>query len=285
MSENINEITENMNNINLYKNHLQKEMNDFNHLFNNMNLFSSNDEYSSMNEDNEDSEKPSNPLYRKLVSIEVYNYYCKEYFDDEDFVYMTLEIPYDLMEEIMESGNNSITEYFESFMNNIEISDDDIKEQLYYQLYNNCVTVYDKVLEYYRPSWYGNETPHDSSDYSIFDCEWTNVCRCFLSQVKEVLESGMNDDSIEYLCTYNKEVYTGIFIILSRLENLFSYFHDKCSLNEFVDEVKDYRCVSVRLINNICVILLYLRFYYLNNPNLDNKEKHPSIDTMITMEE
>ena len=239
-----------------------------------------------IDEDNiDEEEKESNPLYNKLVPLEVANYYCKEYFDDEDFIFMTLEIPYDLMDEIMESGNNTITEYFESFMNNVEISDDDIKEQMYYQIYNNCVTVYDKILEYIMPSWYGNDIPNDPSDYSIFNNEWTNVCRCFLSQVKEVLESGMNDESIEYLCTYNKEVYAGLFIILSRLENLFSYYHDKCSLNEFVDELKDYRSISVRLINNICVILLYLRFYYLNNPITDKKENKPNIDSMITMED
>lgn len=229
--------------------------------------------------------KESNPLFNKLVSLEVANYYCKDYFDDEDFIYMTFEIPFDLMEEVMECGNTSIIEYFESYMTNVEIADDDIKGTMYYNLYNNCVTVYNTVLEHYMPSWYGDDIPHDPSDYSKFNDIWTNTCRCLLSQIKEVLETGMNDDSIEYLCNYNKEVYTGMFIIISRLENIFSYFNTKSSLNEFVDSDKDYRNISVRLINNICVILLYLRFYYLKYNNFSITETEPTIDTMITLED
>lgn len=233
----------------------------------------------------DNSQRQSNPLYHKLVPIEVSNYYCKDYFDDEDFIFMTLELPYDLMDDIMNDGNNSITEYFYSFMNNIEISDDDSEEQLYYSLYDNCIKVYDTILQYYSPSWYGNETRHDQDDYSKFNIEWITSCNTILSNMDYILSLGFKDESLEYLCTYNKEVYAGLYIIMSRIESLFNFFQDKDSLQDFYNEEHDYRQTTIRIINNLCVILLYLKFYYLKNGYSYNKEIIPNKDSMITLEE
>lgn len=230
-------------------------------------------------------QRESNPLYNKLVPIEVANYYCKEYFDDEDFVFMTLELPYDLMDEIMNDGNNSISEYFYSFMNNIEIDNDDHDEVLYYSIYDNCIKVYEKLLEYYSPSWYGNDLPHDPNNYSTFDKEWTLSSRIMINFIEIALYMGLHDDSLKYLCNYNKEVYTGLYIITSRVQAINNQYHTKKVLNDFYHNEQDNRRNYVRLVNNLCVILLYLKFYYLKNGCESNKEITPNEDSMITLEE
>lgn len=230
--------------------------------------------------------RKKNKLYEKFISIEVANFYCKEYFDDEDFIYMTFELPYDLLDEIIHSCNSSIIEYFNSFMNtNIKIEDNNEYEDLYYNIYNNCIAVYDKILEHLMPSWYCDDSPHDPDDYSKFNIEWTSRCKIFLESINYVLIHEINDSSIEYLSIYNKEVYIGMEIIVSKLEEIFTYFNNKTQLNDFYDNDKDYRHISVRLLNNLCVILLYLRFYYLNEKGEPSIESTPSIDCMITTEE
>ena len=237
----------------------------------------------------EDEEHNNNPLYNKLIPFEVANYYCKEYFDDEDFINIKFELPQDLLEEIMESGNKTISEYFNNFINNIEIAEDDEVEMLYFNLYNNCVSVYDTILEHYMPEWYDYDGPQDNDEYDKFDDKWTFNCRNMLDQINNALTLGMTDESLEYLCNYNKEVYAGLFIILSRLKELFLAFSDTSAVSEFLDYNRDYnrdyRHITIRLVNNICVILLYLKFYYLNN-SVENKEQEPYYsDKMITMEE
>jgi hypothetical protein len=224
-------------------------------------------------------DKLSNPLYGKFISIEVANCYCKNNFDDEDFIHQTFELPNDLIDDIQDNGNTTITDYFEGEYNNIEFLEDDNIEQLYYNLYGNCIIVYDKILEYYNPSWY--KEIKISNDNNIFDKNWTDICKKLLSDIKQVLNYGMKDESLEYLCEYNKEVYCGLFIIMKRLGDIFTYFNDREALCDFIDDQKDYRLITIRLINNICVILLYLKFYYLYNNN--NIEKEPYSDKMINI--
>jgi hypothetical protein len=153
-------------------------------------------------------------------------------------------------------------------------------------MYNNCVKVYDTILEHYMPEWYEYDGPvDDDNTYAKFDTQWTYNCRVMLDLINEVLTLGMTDESMEYLCNYNKEVYTGLFIIMSRLKELFLHFNDKSSLSGFMDYNKDYRNITIRLVNNICVILLYLKFYYLNN-SIENGERDMIYsDKMITVEE
>jgi hypothetical protein len=238
------------------------------------------------NMDEDTMNKKKNVLYEKFISLEVANFYCKEYFDDEDFIYMTFELPYDLLDEIIHSANSSIIDYFYSFMiHNVNIENDNDYERLFLNLYNNCINIYDVILSHLMPSWYCDDSPHDPDDYCKFDKEWTNICRQFLQNINYVLLNEINDSTLEYLSNYNQEVYIGMCIIVKKLEDIFNYFNDKEQLNDFYDNDKDYRHISVRIINNLCVILLYLRFYYLNEKGEPNIETEPSIDTMITMEE
>lgn len=245
-----------------------------------------NEEYDNNYDNAEDEEERSNPLYNKIVPLEVANYYCKDYFDDEDFIYMRFELPNDLIEEIMESGNKTVTEYFDSFLNNIEITEDDTQELTYFNMYNSCVKVYDVILQHYMPQWYDYDGPiDDDNTYVDFNEDWTHNCRFMLDTINNILTLGMSDDSIKYLCNYNKEVYTGLIIIISRLKQIFLYFNDKSSVSQFMDYNKDYRNITIRIVNNICVILLYLKFYYLNNLK-DGKENDLIYsDKMITIED
>ena len=251
-----------------------------------------------INYDNENYN--SNPLYQKFIPFEVYNYYCKEYFDDEDFIHMTFELPNELLDEIMHSYNSSITEYFEHYLSDINPNDLDETGLLHYNMYKNLVIVFNKILDYQLPNWYYSDTPRDINDFSKFDTDWTTHCRELIHQLKHILNLGINDDVLQYLCNYNKEVFTGCFIIVSRLDMLFSHWNDKTALNDFISDVKDYRHAIIRLVNNICVIMSYLKFYYLRYPlhNDDNndadnsgcgsgsvlQEITPNEDEMITME-
>lgn len=220
-----------------------------------------------------DDEPVQNPLYSKFVPLEVAQYYCREYFDDEDFIYVKFELPDDLLEEIMESGNKTITEYFDSFLNNVDFAEDDTQEILYYNMYMNCVLVYDRILEHYKPYWYDYDGPIEDDKYNKFDDTWTYYCKNMLEQLNEVMIMGMQDDSLKYLCSYNKEVYAGIIIIIMRLKELCSAFPNS-AMKDYMDETHDYRKITIRLINNICVILLYLKFYYMYN-SVYNKEDNP----------
>jgi hypothetical protein len=267
----------------LVQEHLHQQVDNIDVAFENINLNSNADSMIDTTELNEDRR---NPLYSKIVPLEVANYYCREYFDDEDFVYMRFELPNDLLEEIMESGNKTVTEYFDIYLNNVEIAEDDITGLNYFMMYNNCVKVYDTILEHYMPEWYDYDGPIDEDkQYTKFDTQWTHNCRIMLDLINNVLTLGMTDESMEYLCNYNKEVYTGLFIIMTRLKELFLHFNDKSAVDDFIDYNKDYRNITIRLVNNICVILLYLKFYYLNN-SIEGKERDIVYsDKMITVEE
>ena len=287
---NINYLLQNPNHminpLSLVQQHTYQQVDNIDIKFENINLNSTVDIEHVEDDMTELNENRRNPLYSKIVPLEVANYYCREYFDDEDFVYMRFELPNDLLEEIMESGNKTVTEYFDSYLNNVEIAEDDITGLNYFMMYNNCVKVYDTILEHYMPEWYDYDGPIDEDkQYVKFDTQWTYNCRVMLDLINDVLTLGMTDESMEYLCNYNKEVYTGLFIIMTRLKELFLHFNDKSAVNDFIDYNKDYRNITIRLVNNICVILLYLKFYYLNN-SVEEKER-PMIysDKMITLEE
>ena len=269
----------------LVQGHIQGQINNLDNKFENLNIRNSEVDDND-NNDNDNNDNRFNPLYSKFVSLEVANYYCKEYFDDEDFIYMRFELPNDLLEEIMESGNKTVTEYFDIFLTNNEIAEDDTTELLYLNMYNNCVKIYDTILEYYMPEWYDYDGPMDEDTmYSRFNKEWTYNCRIMLDLINDILTLGMTDESMEYLCNYNKEVYAGLFIIMTRLKELFLHFNDKSAVNDFMDYNKDYRNITIRLVNNICVILLYLKFYYLQN-SIEEKERNPIYsDKMITTDE
>jgi hypothetical protein len=240
--------------------------------------------------DDEFINKESNPLYEKFVPIEVANFYCREYFDDEDFIHMTFELPNELLDNIMTSGRTTVEEYFKNEIDKLIPQSNEIEVILYYEMYSSCIIVFDTIMEYYLPTWYSYDYPHDKNDYSKFNKQWTNNCRNMLSATQKILQLGINDDTLNYLCTYNKEVYMGLFIIINRLENLFSYFNNVDSVNEFVDYNKDYRNIIIRLVNNLCIILLYIKFYYLNyyvntSNNSQLMEQTPRSDYMITIED
>ena len=198
-----------------------EEINNLTSIFNNLDVKNNNEleldveSRLDIDEDQEpELENKVNPLYNKFVPIEVANYFCRQYFDDEDFIYMTFELPNELLDDIIHTDTKTVSEYFHNEIENYKHNIKSNIDEIYYNLYSNCISIYDKILEYYLPNWYSSDCPHDNSDYTKFDKEWTHKCRILLDNIKYVLNTGMTDESISYLCTYNKEVYMGLFIIM-----------------------------------------------------------------------
>ena len=248
---------------------------------------------------NEDNSRPSNPLFYELVSLEVANYFCRYYFDDEDFIHLTFELPVSMMEEIAHSNIPSLFDYLNNtldmyyFKNKISLLEGQNEEdrltdheQSYFILYSNILYVYEQLSYYYLTHYHETEP-----NVEKFDHTFTDKVRAILSDVNVILEEYINDNVFNYLCNYNIEVLYGCRLILSKLKELYVYFGNSLLTDTpiitpilgFIHGNKNYVKSTLNMINNLCVILIYLKFYYLiyKTDDIEKQDNEPDNEAHI----
>lgn len=162
--------------------------------------------------------------------------------DDEDFIYKTLILPQCIFNEL----NNSVPfnedkfdgyeEYFGMFCQNSE--DIFLSADNTYEIAKIFDTMFDKRIINY--------------DYCY------DVINKTLSELNEFEISYESD---EYLTFDIKELLYGLRIIINKLNYLIEHYN-----SWYNDEM-------MRLLNNYCVICIYLVFYFETNIFIDNNDK------------
>ena len=202
------------------------------------------------------SEHEINPL-NILIPTEIVNTQCKYYFDDEDFVYIKFRLPKIINKQIENHGCDNLFEYFEYIISeDIDTYNSD--------LYFNILCIFEDVIKFY-------DDEQDDPDMNI-KLSYNNLTPLKVLEVIDLMTEQSDEDSnfdkiYTYLNTYNNEVLLGVGIINHQIMLITNYYKSQGIINiEFYQE--HHRNRYVKLVNNLCVIMLFLKFYY--SIGLDN---------------
>ncbi len=200
------------------------------------------------NEDNATIQNESR-LYN-LLPLEVANYFCKTYFDDEDFIYVRLELP----DRILSQGSHHGREDLIEFLANAE------RPLGNGEIFHKLATLYQYIIGYYNMQD-TEVTPPDS--YWPAD---------FLQQVVSVgmtitgnCDMDITTPDYDYLNAYNREVFYGLGLILQQIRLISMYYGLSASMAQFADR---HAVRFIRLVNNLCVIMLYVNYYFDEFPEI-----------------
>jgi hypothetical protein len=166
------------------------------------------------------------------------NYRCST-IDDEDFAYRTLSLPNSIFTELINSEMTSYIDYFDAFCCN--------NEELFYT--NNIIF---KTAELFD---------------NIFAKRLINFDTVgqLMTEANQQLLYLINETSELYnYFTFNdyiQDLITGLFILMDMLK----YYSDNFQSNNYH--------FMISLLNNYCVIVIYLKFYFESTSILKHNDK------------
>ena len=190
------------------------------------------------------------------LNLEVRNIYCRKHFDDEDFIYMKMDLPSELLNQIELFSNGDLsTDAMYSFLSsamenkvniNTTLSD---RFQLINYLFSQVRYYYD-VIEI---------DTHDDSHYFQFDEEFMDLAYKLTTDLIDNVNFDLNDESNKGANTYEKEVLYGCSLIIHQIQII---IHSYLQINiTNVNEIHErHHTRLLRLINNLCVCLYYFNF-------------------------
>lgn len=163
------------------------------------------------------------------------NINCKEV-DDEDFVYCRLTLPNSIFKELSDSGMTSYTGYFDAFCCN--------NEELFLPLQNiiQIAELFDNVF---------------SKRLINFE-----IVHNLVISNNTIINDLMSEESYihEYFTDYINDLFYGLNILTDMLIYYTTYFN--------ADNYQN----MIGLLNNYCVIIIYLKFYFeCNILNINEK--------------
>jgi hypothetical protein len=183
------------------------------------------------------------------------NKYCKNYSDDEDFIYNRYDITNDIKKYI--KINNSINEYTSNFCigNGIMIDynnsndDPDILYAKILYIYN-YINYYYKDLKELKP----NERIKHLPEHLLYWID--NIVSIFKTVIND--ESLKLDTFVSIEDIYFKELCYGLKIITHQLELLLNHYKSFSLWNLEDKHIK----LFFKIVNNMCVIIIFMK---LNN--------------------
>jgi hypothetical protein len=179
-----------------------------------------------------------------LLPLEVANYYCKTYFDDEDFIYIRLELP----DRILSQGSHNGREDLIEFLASAE------RPQGNGEIFHKLATLYQYVIGYYNMQDI-ETTPLDSYWPVDFLQQVVNVCMTITGNC----DMDVTTPDYDYLNTYNREVFYGLGLIIQQIRLISMYYGIGATMAQFRDR---HAIRFIRLVNNLCVIMLYVNYYF-----------------------
>lgn len=236
--DDINSITENINNINI-----DNEMNEEHNIMNDRFNFESEFHYKS-------------GIYG------IANKRCKV-FDDEDFVYQTLVLPQQILNEILSNPDiNNFSDYFDMYLiNNDELfySNEDIYkiallfDNSYYKQINDYENIYDFI--------------------SLISYKTNNFIEYYnWESYNDVMSDYLSDIFMGIQITADAIMYLSSFYLIDEYKNKYK------TLNK---EKKEYiKKLYYNIINNFCVCVIYLILYFESNILTNNNT--PDDENKIT---
>jgi hypothetical protein len=181
-----------------------------------------------------------------LLPLEVANYFCKTYFDDEDFIYVRLELPDRILSQSSHHSNGR--EDLIEFLANAERPLGNGK------IFNKLATLYQYVIGYYN--MHDMEAiPPDSYWPVDFLHQVVSVCMTITGNC----DMDITTPDYDYLNAYNREVFYGLGLIIQQIRLISMYYGLGASLAQFKDR---HAIRFIRLVNNLCVIMIYVNYYF-----------------------
>lgn len=227
--------------------------------FNNIEINESN----SQNENDEDEKFNQN----KYLPLEVSNYYCKTYFDDEDFVYTKLKLPdiilNNLSERIKYDKCFSLIDFFKKLHMN-----DSIYRNKYLINKNNSYTfdnydIYLQIVKIYINYLKFNSKLYERVvDWSIFGNNLNQTLDEIFQTMRDKISFDYLSDDFKDMEQIYKEVTFGIRLIMLQMDIIRNYYrkHNLSFQNYSVKHQNRF----VRLLNNFCVIMIFIKFATFN---------------------
>ena len=185
------------------------------------------------------------------------NYYCKTYFDDEDFIYIRLELPDRILSQGSHHGREVLIVFFASAERPLANSD----------IFHKLATLYQYVIGYYNMQDI-EVTPGDSYWPSDFLQLVVSVCMTITGNC----DMDITTPDYDYLNAYNREVFYGLGLIIQQIRLISMYYGINTTLTQFSDR---HATRFIRLVNNLCVIMIYVNYYFDEFPELHMD--HPMI--------
>jgi hypothetical protein len=157
--------------------------------------------------------------------------------DDEDFVYCKLTLPNSIFEELTSSGMTSYLDYFDAFCCN--------NEEIF--LTNNLIFTTAKLFD-------------DIFARRLIDF---NEVEKLIDETRTQINDIFNEDTYihDNFSTYTQDLFTGLHMLMDMLK----YYSTNFKSNNYHN--------MISLLNNYCVIIIYLKFYFESSSVLDKYDK------------
>lgn len=205
-------------------------------------------------------------LTDKYIPLEVNNLVCHSYFDDEDFVYLRLQLPAEILNHLIYYRQIDLIDYFSTILNN-ENKEQFANSEVYY----NILAVYQYVLNYYQLP--NSLKPIDK--IKTFPTAYFKWVSNIINELRQQLNFTPDDQPTYYnMDKIDQELSYGMHIILSHLYIIIKYYHN-AGMNIYQLSDKHIKRF-VRLINNLSIIMIYFKFY-----SVDMSNKHREIPNFI----
>tara|TARA_B100000575_G_scaffold245377_1_gene209941 strand:+ start:1380 stop:2246 length:867 start_codon:yes stop_codon:yes gene_type:complete len=191
--------------------------------------------------------------------------------DDEDYIYFKLEIPDIIMNDISHNNSCDLIDYFTNVLSR---QDENITNS---DTYYNIVTVYQNILSYYQQPDYLSEF----DKIKAFPGNYFDTILNIILNIKMGINFDTTSEDYKSMDITSKSITYGLQLILAHVNIIIKYY-SRCGLTiyELTDQhIKRF----VRLVNNLCVIMIFMKFYsknvyencnleYFNNYNLIKNE-------------
>jgi hypothetical protein len=212
--------------------------------------------------------EPNNlEIQYKYLPLEVHNTYCSRYFDDEDFIYTKLVIPNIVLDELCKKYNiiaNDLIDIIDYMKNDPLKEDEDIDN---YGVMIKILYIYSSVLKYYNHESWVNE----STKLTEFDTELFNDLNLIIKIMKEKITFNTEDEAFQACDKIYQEIAYGLHLIMNHMKILMNHYKKyKCGLENFSF---NHRNRFIRLLNNFCVIMIYLKFNIVDLKDYQNIEE------------
>ncbi len=199
-----------------------------------------------------------------IIPLEIANYFCKNYFDDEDFVYIKLELPQKILDDVKHSGSADLVDYISKIK--LPGKNDDVLHKI--------ACVYQYIIGYYDAMEYAERLP----DNQYFPSDFVAIVN-ELAYIISDCDMDITTAEYGYLNRYNKELFYGLGLIVMQIKMITEYYSKKtpmqCVMQTTINLMSEQHKVRyLRLVNNFSVIMLYTNYYFneFEDVNMDYPE-------------
>lgn len=197
----------------------------------------------------------------KYLPLEIPNIYCHKYFDDEDFIYINLKIP----TIVLNSITNLKLSYYSykdelNYFNQIHFN---LKPEQYnfenYKILIDIIKIYTNVLKFNIE--FSNCQNYNNIDLDkIFNTSSLIVkLQYIFGEMSDKICFDYTDSEYKNMTQIYQEITYGIKLIMSNINIIINYYK---YLN--IDNINLFQTIHrerfIRLLNNFCVIMIFLKF-------------------------